>query len=311
MLKKIFVFVCILGFSIAFPSGLKGESLEKTMVVDGIERQFRIYLPFRNKAYKKFPILIALHGGGGNGRIMENHTTKRCFDRIADREGLIVVYPSAYKRHWNDGRNDFFANSVYENVNDVKFISKLIDYMAENFNADKDKVYIAGISNGGMMSFRLGCELAGKIKAMAVVSASMPEKLYLNCFPKEKISVLIMHGTKDPIIPWDGGYVEACGKERGRVVSIEKSLNFWVKFNNCVLKKKKEYLPDLDPNDGTRVWKKEYENKEGVKVVLYAVEGGGHKWPGGSNTFPLLTGTMTHDINACEIIWNFLKSLQK
>ena len=311
MLKKVFVFVFIFSFTIAFSSELKGRNLVKTIFVDRLKRQFRIYLPYKGKKDKKLPLLIALHGGGGNGKIMENRTTKRCFDRIADREGLIVVYPSAYKRHWNDGRSDFFANSVYENVNDVKFISKLIDYMAENFKADKNRVYVAGISNGGMMSFRLGCKLAGKIKAIAIVSASMPEKLYLNCSPEKKMSVLIIHGTKDPLVPWDGGYVEVFGKKRGKVVSIEKSLNFWVKFNNCVLKKKKEYLPDLDANDGTRVWKEEYENKEGIKVILYAIEGGGHKWPGGSNTFPLITGTMTHDINACEIIWNFFKSLQK
>ena len=310
MIKKVFVF--ILCFSIAFSSELKGKNLEKIIFVDRLKRQFRIYLPVADNTCDKLPLLIVLHGGGGNGKRMEEHTTKRGFDKIADREGFIVVYPYAYKRHWNDGRRDFFAYSIRKNVDDVKFISRLIDYMVKNYKADKHRVFITGVSNGGMMSFRLGCELAGKIKAIAVVAASMPEKLYLNCSPKEKVSVLIMHGTEDPLVPWKGGYVEVFGKKRGKVVSIEKSLKFWVKFNNCALKKKREYLPDLDPNDGTKVWKEEYQNKKDrVKVVLYAIEGGGHKWPGGSSAVPRLTGTMTHDINACEIIWNFFKNLQK
>jgi len=110
----------------------------------------------------------------------------------------------------------------------------------------------------------------------------------------------MIHGTDDPIVPWNEGYVRVFGKNRGRVVSINQTVEFWVFHNNCTFQINKTYLPDVDPNDGTRVWKKEYANeKVGVNVVLYGI-GGGHTWPGGQKHFPdIIVGKMSYDINTC------------
>jgi len=260
-----------------------------------------------------YPLLIVLHGGGGNGRNMEEKTTRGGFDKLAEEEGFIVVYPDAEKGHWNDGRNDPYSYSARHNIDDVAFISALISYMKKKYSIDDNRIHVTGMSNGGMMAFRLACELSDKIAAVATVAASMPENLYNNCTPIESISILIIHGINDPIVPWNGGYVHVFGKNRGRVVSINQTVKFWVTHNNCTLQLNKTYLPDIDPNDGTRVWKIEYINeKTDVKVVLYGIDGGGHTWPNGQKQFPeIIVGKMSHDINACKIIWNFFKEVEK
>ena len=283
-----------------------------SIIVDDIERTYHLYIPNTYDGKKPIPLLIVLHGGGGNGKNMEEKTTLSGFDELAEKEGFIVVYPDAIEGHWNDGRNDPYSYSAQHNIDDVGFISALINHLEKKYCIDKKRVYVTGMSNGGMMAFRLACELSDKISAIATVAASMPENLYNNCTPTGSISVLMIHGTDDPIVPWNGGYVHIFGKNRGRVVSINQTVEFWVIHNNCTLQTNKTYLPDVDPNDGTRVWKIEYVNeKTGVKVVLYGIDGGGHTWPDGKKQFPdIIVGRMSHDINACEVIWNFFKEIK-
>lgn len=287
-----------------------GSHIDGSIVVDSIKRTYHLYIP---AAYdgNPTPLLIVLHGGGGTGKQIEEETTLGGFDKLAEKENFIVAYPDAVEKHWNDGRNDPYSYSAQHNINDVKFISRLIDHLQSKYRIDRTRVYVTGMSNGGMMTFRLGCELSNKISAIATVAASMPENLYKTCSPENYISVLIIHGTDDPIVPWNGGDVVVFGKKHGKVVSIPETVNFWVTHNNCT-PVEKSYLPDRDPNDGTRVWVEKYANeKNNVKVVLYKVEGGGHTWPDGSSSFPRITGNITHDINACEVIWNFFKESVK
>ena len=294
-------------YSILKTQNLPGAHVDGSITIDGIERTYHLYIPSMYDGKRDVPLLIALHGGGGTGKGMEENTTLEGFDKLAEKENFIVVYPDAVEKHWNDGRNDPYSYSAQNNIDDVKFISKLIENLKGEYNIDANRIYAVGMSNGGMMAFRLGCELSEKIFAIATVAASMPENLYKNCSPIKHISVLIIHGTDDPIVPWSGGDVVVFGKHRGRVVSINKTVEFWTRYNNCTFQSK-EYLPDLDPNDGTRVWMEKYKNeKNGTEVVLYGVEGGGHTWPDGYSRFPQITGNMTHDINACEVIWNFFK----
>ena len=234
-------------------SKLTNNSIEESLTVDGIRRTYYLYVPKIYTPKKSVPLLIVLHGGGGTGKDMEYKTTLRGFDKLADKENFIVVYPDAVENHWNDGRNDPYSYSAQHNIDDVKFISSLIDHLCRKYNINNNRVYVTGMSNGGMMTFRLGCELSNKIVAIATVAASMPENMYNNCKPVTNLSVLIIHGTDDPIVPWNGGHVYVFGKDRGCVVSINQTVMFWATHNNCVLQTNITYLPDADPNDGTRV----------------------------------------------------------
>lgn len=281
------------------------------ITVDGIKRDFLIHLPQSYSESEALPLIIALHGGGGNAKDMEK-LTEDGFNKLADDENFIVVYPDGIGRHWNDGRNLSFYYTQKENINDVKFISELIDYMVEKYNVNPLRVYVTGMSNGALMTYRLAYELSNKIAAVAPVDGSIPLNIYLNETPTAPIPVLMINNVADPILPWNGGYAHFGNKKLGKVLSVEETAAFWARIDNCTLVKSKGYLPDTDPNDGTRVWMRLYLNNiTGMEVVQYGIEGGGHTWPGGEQYLPQsIIGKTSRDINACNLIWKFFRNYQ-
>jgi polyhydroxybutyrate depolymerase len=289
---------------------MTGDYTDST-VWDGLERTYLLHVPSSYDKNKSMPLVIALHGGGGTAEGMMKTITLGGFNTLADKEGFIVVYPNGVEGHWNDYRNDMLAKDV-ENVDDVGFISALIDHLVKTLNVDPNRVYVTGMSNGAMMTHRLALELTDKIAAVATVAGNIPEDQLKAGIPKRAIPVLIISGTDDPIMPWNGGYVLREPK-RGKVISVPETVKYWVNNNKCSSKPEISYEPDLDPDDGTRVRKEVYGNgANGTEVILYAVEGGGHTWPGGSSELPeSVVGKISRDINANEIIWNFFKKYSR
>ncbi len=283
--------------------------IQGSITVDGIKRTFIIHLPKNYSKNNSMPMIIALHGGGGNGKDMEKLTNYK-FNKLADKEKFIVVYPDGIGRHWNDGRNLSFYYTQRENINDVKFISELIDYMVKDYNVNASRVYVTGMSNGALMTYRLAYELSDKIAAVAPVDGAIPLNIYLNETPTSQIPVLMINNVNDPILPWGGGTPHFGNKKLGKVIGVEETAAFWAKIDNCTMIKNKEYLPDIDKNDGTRVWVREYiNNTTGIKVVLYGIDGGGHTWPDGYQYLPQsVIGKTSKDINACEVIWEFFRA---
>ncbi len=224
---------------------------------------------------------------------------------LAEREGFIVAYPDGVDKQWNDGREIFGA----ANTDDVGFLSALIDHIAEHYTIDPGRVYATGISNGGLMSFRLACDLSEKVTAVAPVTAALSEDLVPNCSPSHPVSVLLINGTEDPLVPWEGGQIKVWRQERGAVISTADTVQFWVAQNHCPGPPNVSWEPDTDLKDGTRVRREAYDGcRDGTKVVLYAVEGGGHTWPGGKQYLPKgLIGRTSRDIDANELIWHFFE----
>jgi polyhydroxybutyrate depolymerase len=188
----------------------------------------------------------------------------------------------------------------------------LIDTMIANYKVDSNRVFVTGVSNGGMMTFRLGCEITSKLSAIAPVIANIPKNIIDKCSPDSPLPVLVMNGTEDPLVPWDGGKVKFLWKEMGEVVSTENSVRFWVEHNKCFEDPVTEILPDVDDEDESRVKKITYKNKEtNLEVVLSAIVGGGHNIPGGNTPdLSLFIGSKNNDINAAEVIWEFFKKAQ-
>ena len=280
---------------------------EGSIVWDGLERSYLIHIPSSYNKTKLMPLVIALHGGGGTAKDMVK-LTRGGFNTLADKEGFIVVYPDGINKHWNDSRNDMLATDV-EEINDVGFISALIDYLVETLNVDPNNVYVIGMSNGAMMTYRLALELSNKITAVATVAGNIPEdQSQSDIIPKRAIPVLIISGTDDPMMPWDGGYVVKQPK-RGKVISVPETVKYWVNYNRCSPTPTITWGPDRYPQDGTRVRREVYsKDKNGTEVILYAVEGGGHTWPGGSSHLrKIIAGKTSKDINANEVIWDFFK----
>lgn len=282
-----------------------------TIIWDGLNRTYMIHIPPSHDKTKPVPLVIALHGGGASGKNMVNLTLGG-FNTLADKEDFIVVYPDAVERQWNDGRTGVkYRFHKIEQINDVSFISALIDHLIKEYNIDNKRVYVTGMSNGAIMTYRLGCELVEKITAIAPVDGLMVPSVTGKAKPARPISVLIMNNVKDPAVPWEGGEIGFPGYsqgKRGKGLSVAESVKFWVNHNQCLTPPTITLEEDRDPNDGTRVRKEIYTNREGVEVILYAIEGGGHTWPGGRQYLPeKIIGKTSRDINANDVIWDFFK----
>ena len=274
----------------------------------GLERTYRLYVPSAFGKAKSMPLVIVLHGGGGTGERME-HLTLGGFNKLADRDGFVVAYPDGLGRAWNDGRKKTIKRRAHlEKVDDVGFVSGLIDHLSKDLNIDSKRVYVTGISNGAMMSFRLACDLSGKIAAIAAVAGSLPGEL-AGTAPARPVPVLILNNTKDPMMPYDGGDIRFGKLVLGKVLSTPDTVKFWVRHNASHPRPVTTRMPDTDPRDGTRVRREVYAaGKAGAAVVLYVIEGGGHTWPGGRQYLPeRFIGRTCRDIDASEIIWGFFK----
>jgi len=307
--------ICIIilsGLTLTSISATSGRDEKKSFIHKDLERTFHIHFPEGYLKSQKLPLVIALHGRGGEGESMVL-VTRGGFNKLSERDGFIVVYPDGIDKGWNDGRVDEEANdrALKENIDDVGFISALIDRMIKDYNVDPKRIYVTGISNGAIMSYRLACEISSKITAIAPVDGNIPYVLSDECSPSSPISVLAINNVADPLVPFEGG--EIWGHfhrvKLGKVLSVNESIGLWVRINKCNPIPFIDQEPDRDPQDGTRVLRKEFSKGiGGTEVFLYKIDGGGHTWPGGLQYLPVwLIGKTSRDIDACEVIWNFFK----
>jgi polyhydroxybutyrate depolymerase len=309
--RLLFIFTALFLFSAGAQAAAGLERHE--IAHGGMAREYWIHDPRAGTAKTgKRPLILVLHGGGGRADKFDVMTGgENSFDRLADREDILVVYPQGHKKQWNDGRELPNVEAQSLNLDDVGFLSALIDLMVKSHGADPSRIYVTGPSNGGHMSNRLACEISDKVAAVGIVIASMPVLMSDKCRPKRQVSVLIMNGTDDPLVPYDGGMVKVLGRERGMDVSTAGTFGFWLRragFAGNPGDIKAEQLPDADPDDKTRVERQDYRGPAGTEVVLYTVRGGGHTWPGGRQyLFRGLVGRVSRDINATEVIWDFFK----
>jgi polyhydroxybutyrate depolymerase len=285
---------------------------KKTFLHDGIERTYWLYLPDKySSSNNTLPLVMILHGGG---RCQGEEFAERTgYMPIAEREGFIALFPDGIDNQWNDGRGKSFRkNKDNANIDDVGFLSDLIDYSIKNYRADPERIYLTGLSNGGMMTLRMGIEKSSTFAAIASVIANIPVNIS-SSVPEKPLAVLIMNGTDDPLVPWKGGAVKVFGKEYGDVISTTETVNFWVKHNSCNEIPSVAELPDKDKTDHSTVKVSIYgEGKEGSEVVLYEIKGGGHSFPGSNAPeSPYLVGYKNKDIVATEIIWEFFQKHRK
>jgi polyhydroxybutyrate depolymerase len=278
----------------------------ETLQYEGIERTCHIHLPPNFSTNEHSPMVLALHGGVGEGRKFEKSTTNGTLTIAADKRDVVIVFPEGIDKHWVDGRTE--AVKKKNRHNDVGFISAIIDIMVKNYNIDPNRVYATGISNGGFMSYRLAMDLSDKIAAIAPIAAQVSKSI-MGKTPERPISVMIINGTDDPLVPYNGGHVRLFrfGRSRGEVLSTDSTVDFFLRHNGCTGSPEKKKLEDRDSEDDTSVEVETYADcREGTEVVLVKVIGGGHTWPGGTQYLkPWLVGKVSKDLNASEMILNF------
>ena len=285
------------------------QYITKTMVNEGVLRSYHIYMPKNFNKNTPAPMVLAIHGGGGNGRKFEEQVSGGTLTAAAEKRGVVLVFPEGIKKRWNAGRPEVFnGEKMYD---DLGFISNLIDEMVQNYNIDPKRVYATGISNGGFMCVRLALDLSSKIAAVAPVTSQI-SRVNKDKYPELPISIMIINGTADRLVPFKGGHVRPFrfGRSKGIVLSTQKSIDMFSKFNKCKFPAERQSLPDKVPDDRTNVVIMKYsECENNTEVVLVKVIGGGHTWPSGVQYLaPRLVGVVSKEINASEMILDFFLS---
>lgn len=269
---------------------------------DGLDRMFRVYAPAGHDG--PLPLLFVLHGGGSAGNM--EWLTENAFERIADRDGVLVVYPEGIGNSWNDGRQDLRAVAAQHGIDDVGFLRALPAELAESYGVDLSRVYSTGISNGGFMSFRLACDAADVFAAVAPVTANLSVDVAPQCTPARPISIAIVNGTEDPLVPWGGGEVRVLLQRRGEVLSTMATLERWGEIDDCGAVEVSAVIDNV-ADDETTVRRYVARCARDTELLLYEIVGGGHTWPGGEQYLPeLLVGRTSRELEASEAIWEFL-----
>jgi polyhydroxybutyrate depolymerase len=307
-MKTLAVVLAALLAAPALAAEKNGEVKDYTLSSGGHDRTYHVYSPAGLKPGAVYPLLLILHGGGGKG-VQMRKLTRRAFETFAGKTGAVIAYPDAYAGHWNDYRADKSRKSQRENVDDVAFLSAMTEEIAKAYPVDLSRVYASGISNGAMMSHTLACRAADRIAAVAPVAGALPENQVPSCAPARPVPVMMISGTKDKLVHWEGGVVTGPfgRKNLGRTISAESTRDLWLKKNSCDPAEKGTKSIDADPDDGTSVTRETYAACAGGAVVEFLrVEGGGHTWPGGVQDMPVLVvGKTSKEVDASAEIWDF------
>jgi polyhydroxybutyrate depolymerase len=251
----------------------------QTLVHDGEKRGYILYIPDSYDGTSEVPLLFNFHGFDGEASEYMKYADMRS---LADSENFILVYPQGTLiegfSHWNAALP---GSDNKSNADDLGFIEVLIDKLSKEYMIDAERIYACGYSNGAMFSYALACYKSDLIAAVGSVSGAM---LDINCTPSHPTAVVIIHGTKDGVLPYDGS---------SDYNSIETVLNYWKEFNNTA-----ETPVFNSVNDDVRTIE-HYQYSQGdndVSVEHYKIVGGGHEWFNlnyqGSNT--------------SELIWDFV-----
>ena len=273
------------------------ELFALSLIHDGIEREYNLYIPDGYDKNSNWPLVINLHGLGSD-RVEQ--MVYSGFNDLADEYKFMVVYPQGLKlqvgtinsTHWNA---DFGSG-----VDDVGFIDAMIEEIYNDFGLEGAQVYATGFSNGGFMSYKLACALSDRIAAIAAVAGSMTIGGLQNCNPQRQVPAMEFHGTADEVVPYEG--------ISGEVNPTPDVVDFWVSNNGCdQINFIEKQLEDIDETDSSTVTLYHYNLCDAKsEVQLFKIDNGGHTWPG-SFDIPAL-GHTNKDIDASALIWEFFST---
>ncbi len=260
-----------------FPLGSGDE--EKSLDFQGRRRTYLVHMPAGADPSRAFPVVLVLHGGIVNAYFTAYNTG---MSATADRGGFIAVYPNGTGRYedriltWNVG----FAYALRNNVDDVGFLREVIARVVSEYGADLRRVYATGISNGGILCYRLASEASDIVAAVAPVAGASAGRekagapLVVFPQPAHPVSVMAFHGMQDRFIPYGGG--PGAGLANAVYLPVRKSIAMWVRYNGC------SHSPSTETSPNGNIVRETYAGgREGAEVILYTIRDGGHSWPGG------------------------------
>jgi polyhydroxybutyrate depolymerase len=265
------------------------HDLTWTIESGGLPRVANVHIPEGYDPTVGTPLVLNIHGFTSDAveeALLTNMTPK------ADAENFVVVYPYGTgvpgELSWNAGA--CCGTAAATNVNDIGFVSDLIDYAEQQLCIDPSRVFATGMSNGGFLSHTIGCELADRVAAIAPVAGvdGMP-----TCTPSRPVPVMHFHGTADPLVPWNGDALLG-------FISVPDSIAGWAQRDGCTGSPVQTYA------NGNSTCATYQQCAGGADVTLCTIAGGGHTWPGGLPV-PVL-GMTTTDISATDAMWTFFQA---
>ncbi len=285
-----------------------GIATEHAVQVGKDERTYTLFAPSSVAKEKPAALVILFHGSGGNGASMDRMSG---FSAVAEREGFILALPDALGRNWNDGREVPSIPSMAHGVDDVAFVDAMITEIGALYKLDPKRLYATGFSNGGIFVHLLAARSTHAFAAIAPVSGGIAVPLAPKFKPTVPLSVLILHGTADPMVPYKGGDVDY--NSNGSIIATEDTALRWVECDRIKSPSESGTLPDTDPDDGCTVsWTRWAPKTPGLEVALFSINGGGHTWASGPQFQPIaIIGRVCRDIDATEVIWDFFKKHPK
>jgi polyhydroxybutyrate depolymerase len=245
-----------------------------TLNYDGIDRTYLLHVPPSYDGLSAVPLVVVIHPYNGYAPGFEIETG---FSNKADLNYFIAVYPEGLgdPRSWNAGYCCGYA--AMNNIDDVGFISALIDTLTANYNIDSTRIFATGFSNGSMMAYRLAAELSQKIAAIAGAGGQM---MLDECNPDRAVPIMHLHSLNDDVVLYEGS------SEGFIYPSVEAVIDIWVEINNC------ETVPDTIIKNSYLTVRKWAALSHNADIFLYTRPTGGHTWP---------TGT----ISATDSVWDF------
>jgi polyhydroxybutyrate depolymerase len=323
---------------------LRAQETQEKIDIDNVTRTYTVHLPTGYNQQQHYPVVILLHPQNLDADDMERVThfnlladkagviavypngtrgewnievhqeqespmqPRRGYGRRGGWGGGGGGYPGGGGGYpsggQNGGENPNDTRNKPAPVDDVAFLNQMLDQIALKYSVDAHRIYATGLGDGAFMAERIGCNLADRVAAIAPVGAAFPKTMI--CLPARPVSVLLINGTDDPVVPDDGGTYKP---GHFHVLSAEDSAKTWAKYDRCGEKPAQAKLPPLEKGakeTKTFTYSGCQENSE---VVLYSIKNGGNTWPGGEQyTSEKEIGKTSNAINANESIWSFLST---
>lgn len=279
-----------------------GDHVQK-LIVDQRSRTYLVHVPRKYDPTVSTPIVLIFHGAFANGAVTVPFTG---LNGKSEEAGFIAVYPNGTGvgefYTWNAGGVE--GKWAERRPDDVKFVAMLLEDLQKKVNVDPKRIYATGMSNGGMMCYRLAAELSDKIAAIAPVAGTMA---IATATPQRPVPLMHFHGTKDTIVPFLGP--DRRVPQFLTFKSVPETIEIWRRLDKATEKETVIELMDAS-DDGTRVRQHKYSpSAGGAEVNLIEIVGGGHTWPGGRLRLDLL-GITTQDISANDLMWSFFERHQ-
>ena len=280
----------------SIPTGTAGVTSPQTMYVAGAMRSYLLHIPAHYDTIRRAPLVILLHGHGESAANFEKYTG---MSTKADAEGFIVVYPQALGNpsDWHT------AIDGPRKRDDIAFVRQIINQLESTYRIDHRRIYAAGHSNGGIMTYRLASTLSDKLAAVGVTAGSIGmvdsvgDTLRIAA-PQHPVSVIHFHGVADPSVPYAGG-PESDGPDN--IVSVRNTIAFWVAADHCpalpasrTVSKDRNVIVDSYTPCASR-----------TAVTLYTIIDGTHRWPGDEVPWYTFPGRDDSDVVATDVMWDF------